>query len=268
MSRYVCLVLALSALPAGAQSLVPLSYSGHVYVVVRTPMTWMAASNFAAAARGHLPIVQDAAENNFLYQQALAHGFTNTAADGGGSRYAWLGASDAAAEGAWRWVDGALVSAGFTNWGSGDFGSEPDNFSGIQHHLALGLQKWPAAYAGIGFGNTSQWNDVSGSNSVLGTFVEFDDPAADADGDGAPDWAELIAGTVPTSSASVLRVHGLATATLSWTGVAGRVYRIHEATNLPPAWTLLGAVTGAGGSVTFTQAPGAAGWRMVEVRAP
>lgn len=260
----------LTAWVADAQSLIPITYSGHVYVAVRTPMTWIAASNFAAAAQGRLPIVNDAAENHFLYQQAVALGFTNTVADGGGSRYIWLGASDAAAEGVWRWVDGSLVNAGYTNWGSGEFGSEPDNFMGIQHHLAMGLQKWPAAYFGIGFGNTSQWNDVSGSNSLLGTFIEFDDPDADADGDGQPDWAELVAGTQPTNAASVLRMHAMDATTISWTGIAGRIYLIQETTSHPPVWAQVGAVTGIGGSMIFTSFAGNAdsAWRTIEVRAP
>lgn len=271
--RFAVSLSFLGALAAGAQSLVPLSFSNHVYVVVRTPMTWAAASNYAAAARGHLPIVSSSDENAFLLQQAIAQGFTNTADDGGGARYAWLGASDAAVEGTWRWVDGSLLSDGFTNWGAGPFGTEPDNYLGSQNHLALGLENWPVGWPFAGIGTTSQWNDVAGVN-LLGSFVEFDNPSADADADGSTDWEELIAGTLPNNPTSVHRVVNHAFDgngwSLSWTGRPGRVYRIREATNVPPVWTLLGTVTGTGAAITFTQNIPAASatWRTVEVRAP
>ena len=62
-------------------------------------------------------------------------------------------------------------------------------------------------------------------------------PNADPDGDGASNLAEFLAGTDPTSAASVLRLAALPTGIqnqiqLQWPSVAGRYYRLVSGTNL------------------------------------
>ena len=74
-----------------------------------------------------------------------------TAADGGGAKYVWLGATDQLNEGTWIWENGSQMT--FDNWGSGTYGSEPDNFNN-QDGLALGLENWPTGSAdGAGYGD-------------------------------------------------------------------------------------------------------------------
>ena len=88
-----------------------------------------------------------------------------TAADGGGAKYVWLGATDQVTEGTWIWANNAQMS--YSKWGSGSLGSEPDNFNN-QDGLALGLENWPSGSAnGAGYGDAGYWNDVDVSNRLF-----------------------------------------------------------------------------------------------------
>ena len=87
-----------------------------------------------------------------------------TAADGGAAKYIWLGATDQLNEGTWIWENGSQMT--FDNWGSGTYGSEPDNFNN-QDGLALGLENWPTGSVdGAGFGDAGYWNDIDTSNEL------------------------------------------------------------------------------------------------------
>ena len=63
--------------------------------------------------------------------------------------------------------------------------------------------------------------------------ADFSDP----DGDGANNFQEWLAGTVPTNNASVFRVLGILQGTVNsvrWLGVSNRTYSVQRATNLVP----------------------------------
>ena len=156
--------------------------SGHTYGLYKTAMTWTAAKSFAESVGGYLAHVDSDAENTEIFNKVLAQfstqDFTSSKATyyAGGVAYVWLGASDAAVEGTWRWAnDNSVLS--YVKWGSGALGAEPDNTLN-QDHLALGLQNWPAGSgAGQGIGTAGQWNDIDGvKNSVY--FVVEKDTAA------------------------------------------------------------------------------------------
>ena len=163
-------------------------YTGHVYLIVKKAATWQSADTDARRAHGHLAIITSAGENSYLFGKLMAAGITTTAPDGGGARYVWLGGSDIAKEGEWRWSDGVLISTGYSNWGHG---GEPDNYRDMQDCLAMGLQAWPVGSGRMG--SPSEWNDISGKNR-LAYIIEFDSDKSDADGDGTPDWQEYLAG--------------------------------------------------------------------------
>jgi formylglycine-generating enzyme required for sulfatase activity len=100
--------------------------------------------------------------------------------DLGGSK--WIGGSDAAQEGEWKWITGEAW--GYTNWAP----NEPQDF-GEEDYLQLYTSD-------LGSG----WND--NANSVqLGYVVEYGYPTdptkADTDGDGFDDKVETLAKTDP-----------------------------------------------------------------------
>ena len=149
-------------------------YAGHTYQIVKTAMTWAAARAWAEGQGGHLAYITSSAENQALVSMTqLTTGLelAPAAADGGGARYLWLGGSDADVEGTWRWGDGTLVTSGYSNWGAGALGVEPDDYGGAQDAMAFGLQSWPQPSGGIG--TAFKWNDVNPANSLY-FVVEWD----------------------------------------------------------------------------------------------
>lgn len=126
--------------------------NGHFYEFVSAPgITWQAASAAAQSRRyfgyqGYLVTVTSAAENQFVFDKLLGQG--------------WMGASDEAVEGTWRWVTGpegledsgqgrhfftqtpfgtggVAVNGEYANWDS----NEPNNLGGedFAHFLDSGL---------------------------------------------------------------------------------------------------------------------------------
>ncbi|MEM9823572.1 MAG: HYR domain-containing protein, partial [Bacteroidota bacterium] len=80
--------------------------------------TWLQARAEAEAFGGHLAIINDAAENEFIRSNILAD-------------YVWLGLTDEAQEGTFRTVFGDL--APYLNWKSG----EPNNAGGSEDYVRL-----------------------------------------------------------------------------------------------------------------------------------
>ena len=141
-------------------------YSGHTYELSLTGRTWVEANAYALTLGGHLAVVTSAGEDSAISTNAAATvplGSAPSAPDGGGAVYLWLGATDLLTEGAWLWLSGSPVS-GYTHWGSGELGAEPDDFLGMQDAMGLGLEAWPAPSGGIGV--AGEWNDINVLNSL------------------------------------------------------------------------------------------------------
>ncbi|MGH1505842.1 MAG: DUF4214 domain-containing protein [Acidimicrobiales bacterium] len=185
---------------AGTAIYLPDTGNLYEYVNNGANITWTQA-RAAALARtfgpfsGHLANLTSAAENDV----ALVELTGNT----------WIGASDEAVEGEWRWMDGpeagtlfwqgagagSAVNGAYSNWDSG----EPNNAGGedYAHMFATGS-------------NAGEWNDYPDSLSVFGYLVEYevDDVGlvasqvrmligVDTDGDGVTDDDEVAQSTDP-----------------------------------------------------------------------
>lgn len=155
-----------------SSSIVPFTYNGGNYEIVKDNKTWVDASAFAVGRGGFLAEINNEAEQNAIFIE-LGNAsiiIDNTAApDGGGASYIWIGGNDIAAEGNWIWdgdndqtgnqfwmgtLSGAPIGGLYNNWGD-----EPDDFGSGQDGLGLAITDWP-------FGVAGQWNDLDDSNTL------------------------------------------------------------------------------------------------------
>ncbi|MBI1839570.1 MAG: hypothetical protein HYR88_01810 [Verrucomicrobia bacterium] len=137
------------------------------YEVVRLGLDWISAKADAEARGGHLAVITSAAEWKKV-QDTVGVALLE--------RDLWLGATDAAVEGQWRWVTGEAFT--YSNWQSG----QPDN---------LGNEDFLIMRAGTG-----AWADVSGGapNWYLlerENTYPTDPNNPDTDGDGLRDGEEV-----------------------------------------------------------------------------
>ncbi len=89
-------------------------FGGHEYALIEDGAAWPLAKSRCEQMGGHLAIINNADEMNFVRQLC-------------GQQTVWLGGSDAEAEGNWRWVDGARVTLKM----------EVDNLYDCDHWMAL-----------------------------------------------------------------------------------------------------------------------------------
>ncbi len=164
---------------------------GKSYTPINYASTWAAAKAAAESQGGYLLEINSYGE--WLYTlRSLDNSFASMsdteyftfldgtlAPDGGGSAYLWLGGSDAAVEGEWRWAssgeqfwsggkNGIAVNGAFNRWGETMQQNEPDNFNGNQDALAMALETWPFGSDGTvnELGYAYAWNDVSANNQL------------------------------------------------------------------------------------------------------
>jgi hypothetical protein len=168
--------IGLAAVGAASASAAPvlLADNGHYYEYVGDSLTWgdalaTAATRSYAGRTGYLATITSDAENSFLYTLST---------DG------WIGATDQAVEGEWRWAAGPETGQLFYKAGTGTLTyahwniNEPNNLGGEN----------VAQYNGGG------WNDLGGG--TRGYFVEYSgavpEPAT---------WAMALAGFGAVGSA-------------------------------------------------------------------
>jgi len=135
--------------------------NGHYYKLVSGNVSWSdAVAGAAAQAPGaYLLTLTSAAEQTFV--------LSNFSYSQTGQMF-WLGGSDSAVEGTFKWVTGPEAGStisGYTPWNSG----EPNNWGGNEDYIALNRA------AGAGY-NTPLWNDAGAtisSNDNKGYIVEW-----------------------------------------------------------------------------------------------
>ena len=156
-------------------------YNGHSYEIVKTARSWQAAYDDAHSKGGYLVEINDEAENAEIYSRLnryiAANEYAGTiASNGGGASYVWLGASDAASEGSWQWINantqfwngdktGSAVAGLYSHWGKNTnlVQNEPDN-AGNQDAGAIALTRWPIGSGSLG--QASQWNDLKAGDAL------------------------------------------------------------------------------------------------------
>jgi hypothetical protein len=97
------------------------NYNGHSYYRSTGSMTWTDARQACVNMGGHLVTLANSAEQSFVF---------NTWPSG------WIGFTDEAVEGQWRWVTGEPVT--YTNWNSG----EPNNAGNEDYAQFVSGGKW------------------------------------------------------------------------------------------------------------------------------
>ena len=124
--------------------------NGHRYVLINKEMAWYEAKAYAERLGGYLATITSVEEQSWICQNFS------------GTRY-WLGGTDEAVEGDWRWITGEKWD--YTNW---NVPSEPNDFGTGEDALELD---------NTGLWNTNGlWNDLSAYTLTWTTslLVEFD----------------------------------------------------------------------------------------------
>ena len=103
----------------------PVIRGNSLYTIV-DGLNWQGGENYAIKLGGHLASISSSEEDIFLKENF---------------QRGWIGFTDSASEGTWRWTDGSQVT--YTNWEVG----QPDNTRGIQHYAQAWTQsgKWDDA---------------------------------------------------------------------------------------------------------------------------
>lgn len=110
---------------------------GRYFYNPNTTRNWNTAQSQAAAVGATLLTIRDLAENNAVWQAAVAAGVS------GGL---WIGYTDRVTEGVWVWEDGSTST--FTNWNAGEPNNTTDICSGSGEDAAI-MQM-----------SNGRWNDV------------------------------------------------------------------------------------------------------------
>ncbi|WP_353148784.1 T9SS type A sorting domain-containing protein [Chryseobacterium sp.] len=166
------------------------TYNGKVYEVIKELKNWNNAALCAVQRGGYLAEINDADEQNAIYNFITSSGIPSDYApvsDGGGTSYVWIGATDKVTEGVWLWDgnndgvginfwngqgaagsgNGMPVSNRYNSWGRGNGTGaimEPDNYLNNQNAAAIALSGWPAGSNSLGV--AGQWNDLNMNNSL------------------------------------------------------------------------------------------------------
>lgn len=126
-------------------------YNGHLYELYDCGIRWTEAKTKAENKGGHLVTITSSGENSAV----------KTLIANGNSTYYWIGASDNAVEGTFRWVTGENFS--YTNYKSG----QPDNYIHTEYHNI------DEDYLMI-YKETGEWNDLL-NDQPCGYIVEYDE---------------------------------------------------------------------------------------------
>lgn len=148
------------------------SGNDHLYEYYAGPVTWSQARTNAEGltkygAQGYLATITSQAENDFIKDRLKSD--------------SWIGASDSAVEGVWRWVTGPESGQQFWS-GAGGGNTVNDMYAHWNNPKTGGTgaepnQSGDEDCAQFYYSNNGLWNDLSCGNS-LGYIVEFGAPSS------------------------------------------------------------------------------------------
>lgn len=111
------------------------------FEIVAGSFTWSGARTDAESRGGRLAVLNTEEKNNKVPTQTQSS--------------LWIGATDTGVEGTWRWIDGTLLSDGYTNWSV----NEPNDAGGVEDYATRR--------------SNGQWNDLANTSSTNGYIIEY-----------------------------------------------------------------------------------------------
>lgn len=141
------MLLPVSVLAAGAENSGDVIFNGHSYRRYDEGMTWKEAKARCEALGGYLVCITSEAEQKFV----------ESLLEDGTQKYYWIGATDEAEEGVWRWVSGEAFA--YENWDN----NQPDNQYKTIGEDYVGIAKRDESWAKFG-----RWNDFANHGSDVG----------------------------------------------------------------------------------------------------
>lgn len=174
---------------ANVGNLITFVHNGTSYELVKEKKSWADAAACAKERGGVLARIDNAAEQNAIYNAVINAGVSpaySIVADGGGTSYIWIGATDKKAEGMWIWdgdnddtgthfwqgkgalsgSGGTIIGGAYVNWGgmsTSGTANEPDDYNNNQDAAAMALGSWPAS-SPVKYGVAGEWNDINITN--------------------------------------------------------------------------------------------------------
>jgi len=120
-------------------------FGDSVYQVFDLGMTWYEAKAYCESIGGYLATITSPEEQSFAEDLITDYG----------KNIYWLGGTDEAQEGLWKWVTGEAFE--FSNWYGN--GWQPDNNNRTEHYLHVFGKSHPDYYD-IAGGSAGKWNDL------------------------------------------------------------------------------------------------------------
>jgi hypothetical protein len=129
----------------------PVIRGNSLYQMVNGPL-WTDAEANSVLLGGHLASIQDAPENNYLYQTFVATQGSYALNQG---NHVWIGGTDRVLEGNWKWSDGSNWT--YSNWAAG----EPNNSNMVGYNInGHTITETGENYAAFWYDGTGNWIDA------------------------------------------------------------------------------------------------------------